>query len=72
MFYSIKTKIHAVNLSEIIKVSSYYFAKSKIAQKRAKIYFFKNSPKKTLRGMKFLMPYLVLEDQKLVLCKISS
>ena len=46
MFYSIKTKIHAVNLSEIIKVSSYYFAKSKIAQKRAKIYFFLNRQKK--------------------------
>ena len=59
MFYSIKTKIHAVNLSEIIKVSSYYFAKSKIAQKRAKIYFFKNRQKKTMSDINFLMPYLV-------------
>ena len=29
-----------------MKVSSYYFAKSKIAQKRAKIKNLKNSPKK--------------------------
>ena len=72
MFYSIKTKIHAVNLSEIIKVSSYYFAKSKIAQKRAKIFFFKNSPKKSLSGITFLITYFVSEDQKLVVCHSSG
>ena len=72
MFYSIKTKIHAVNLSEIIKVSSYYFAKSKIAQKRAKIFFLKKFQKKTLSGITFLITYFVLEDQKLVVCHSSG
>ena len=72
MFYSIKTKLHAVNLSEIIKVSSYYFAKSKIAQKRAKIFFLKNRQKKSIRAIKFLMTYLDLEDQKLVVCHSSG
>ena len=55
-----------------MNVSSYYFDKSKIAQKRAKIFFLKNRQKKSMRGINFFMPYLVLEDQKLVLCKISS
>ena len=41
-----KTKTPTVNLSEIRKVSSYYFAKTKIAQNRAKIFFFKNRQKK--------------------------
>ena len=38
MLYSIKAKRLFVNHSEIMKVSSYNFAKSKIAQKQAKIY----------------------------------
>ena len=44
-----------------MKVSSYYFAKSKIAQKLAKI-FLLIGQKKTLSGVKLLMPYFVLED----------
>ena len=65
-------KISTLNISEIMKVSSYYFAKSKIAQKWAKITFFKNRQKKTISDIKFLMPYLVLEDQKLVVCNSSG
>ena len=55
-----------------MNVSSYYFDKSKIAQKRAKIYFLKNRQKKNMSGITFLMPYLVLEDQKLVVCHSSG
>ena len=53
-----------------MKVSSYHFAKSKITQNWAKIFFQKNSPKKTISVIIFLMPYLILEDQKLV-CVIA-
>ena len=52
MFYSIKAKRLSVNHSEIMKVSSYNFAKSKIAHKQAKIYIF-NSAKKYGRYKNF-------------------
>ena len=40
-----KTKRPIVNHSEIMKVSTYYFAKLKISQKWAKIFFVKNHQK---------------------------
>ena len=46
-----KTKRTTVNLLENIKVSSYHFAESKIAQKRAKIIFKKIHKKKSMAGM---------------------
>ena len=55
-----------------MKVSSYYFAKSKITQKRAKLFFLKIRQKKSMSGIKILMPYLDLEDQKLVMSKFSG
>ena len=55
-----------------MKVSLYYFAKSKIDQKRAKIIFFLIRQKNTMSDIKFLMPYLFLEDQKLVMYHSSG
>ena len=53
-----------------MKLSSSHFAKSKIAQKRPKIIFKKIQQKKSMEYIEFLMSYSVLEDQKLVICKI--
>ena len=72
MLYSIKAKRLSVNHSEIMKVSSYNFAKSKIAQKQAKIYIFNSAKKIPMSIIKFLTAYLVLEDQILVVCNISG
>ena len=55
-----------------MNVSSYYFDKSKIAQKRAKIYFLKNRQIKNINAMNFLMPCFNLEDQKLVMYHSSG
>ena len=52
MFYSIKAKRLTLNNSEIMKVSSYNFAKSKIAQNQPKIYIF-NATKKYGRYKNF-------------------
>ena len=62
-----KTKRPIVNRSEIMKLFSYYFAKSKIAQKQAKINF-EIILQKYYGWYTFVMLYLVLEDQKLVVC----
>ena len=48
-----KTKRPIVNCSEIMKLFSYYFAKSKIAQKQAKINL-EIILQKTMGGIKFL------------------
>ena len=65
-----KTKRPIVIFKELMKVFSYFFAQSKIAQNRAKINFLEFA-NKTMGRIKFLMPYLVLEDQKLVMCHSS-